>query len=105
MQHGCSYSLCLAWIFVLILEPPDPGYNQRQWSDQENSRKSDIVHLNELCSRLIYPKRKKLVQRNPFIDDEALEVDDDDYDDDDDDDDDQDDDDDDNDDDDDEIME
>ena len=67
----------LIWYLCsVVLKPPDPGYNQQQWSDPESSRSSDIVHLNELGSRVIYQERKELRQKNSNIDDEEMEVDD-----------------------------
>ena len=66
----------IRYLCSVILEPPDPGYNQQQWSDPESSGSSDIVHLNELGSRVINQERKELRQKNPYIDDEAMEVDD-----------------------------
>ena len=50
-----------------IFSPPDPGFNQRAYSDNELD---DVVDFNEDTADYSLPR-----ERNPFIDDEAQEID------------------------------
>ena len=50
-----------------IFSPPDPGFNQRVYSDDELE---DVVDFDEDTTDYSLPR-----QRNPFIDDEAEEID------------------------------